>query len=71
MKDPDALHEALLYLIEREVKSIATDEDEIEMIVESRLEREKEKFKKWFSYDEYLSVEFDTDSMTATVIRNK
>lgn len=68
MKDPDSMHDAVQDAVEKEVKEIGLTEDETESLIEIRTEKIRDKMYKWFEYGEYLSVEFDTDSMTATVL---
>lgn len=68
MKDPDTMHDAVQEAVAREVKAMGLPEDEEEQLIELRCEKVREKMYKWFEYGEYLTVEVDTDSMTATVI---
>lgn len=68
MKDPDAMHDAVREAVERDVKAMDLPEDEKETLIEARTEKEQAKMAKWFKYGEYLSVELDTETMTATVL---
>ena len=69
MKTPDALEDALNEMAddERHDGEAELDEDRQEKLddVISEARRFAEKY---FRYGEYLSVEFDTDAQTATVI---
>lgn len=68
MKAPDTMHDAVREAVEHEVKAMDLPEDEKEMLIEARTEKEQAKMAKWFEYGECLSAEFDTDTMTATVL---
>lgn len=68
MKDPDTMHDAVQEAVERDVKAMGLSEDEAEQLIEIRCEKVRGKMYKWFQYGEYLTVEVDTDSMTATVL---
>ena len=68
MKNPDTMYDALQDAIEAEVKLLDLPDDETNGLVELRIEKERLKMAKWFKYGEYLAVEFDTETMTATVL---
>ena len=68
MKDPDTMHDAVQNTVIKEVEAIGLSDDEFESIVELRTERVRAKMAKWFEDDEYLTVEFDTETMMATVL---
>ena len=68
MKDPDTMHDAVQDAVKEEVKAMGLPEDESESLIELRTNKVGEKMAKWFEYGEYLTVEFDTDAMTATVL---
>ncbi len=68
MKDPDTMYGAVQKVVTAEVKAMGLPEDEAESLIELRTEKERSKMGKWFEYGEYLSVEFDTETMTATVL---
>ena len=68
MKDPDTMYDAVLEAVKAEVKEMGLPADEAESLLELRTEKERSKMEKWFEYGEYLAVEFDTETMTATVI---
>jgi hypothetical protein len=54
--------------VERDVRAMRLPDDEAESLIEMRAEKEQGKLGKWFQYNEYLAVEFDTEAMTATVL---
>jgi hypothetical protein len=67
MKDPDTMYDTVQEAVTQEVKAMGLPEDEEESLIELRTEKEIKKMGKWFEYEEYLAVEFDTEAMTATV----
>ncbi len=66
MKTPDAVHYAMEAVAEREPSSEPDDELRDERIADA-----KDALDKWFKYGECLSIEFDTEAMTATVLPAK
>lgn len=69
MKDPDTLHDAIDEAVREDIGKIPglTGEDR-EALFENRREAVAKNAAKWFRYGEYLSVEIDTDTGTATVL---
>ena len=68
MKDPDGFHDSVTDAIKdmtRGIEGIA--EDECETLLESRRETLNGSARQWFEYNEYVTIEIDTDAMTATV----
>lgn len=47
------------------------DKDEQEQLVEVRMEKLEEFTKKWIDCMEYVTIEFDTEAQTATVVNRK
>lgn len=71
-KDPDGVYEAIREEAESQVKAIAgLDDDEKESLIEGRVESIQESLKPWIRHGEYITVEFDTETKTATVIPNR
>lgn len=69
MKDPDGVYESRQDAITNDVANIeGLNEDEREAVAEERTEAVKKAMGKWFEYDEYLTVEIDTDAGTCTVL---
>lgn len=71
-KDPDVVHDA----IERAIKASlepqeGLDDEEVEAIVEQRMEEIEDSIKKWVKYSEYVTIQFDTDAGTAAVLPNR
>jgi len=68
MKDPDTMYDAVQDAVKAEVQAMGLPEDEAESLIALRTAKEHTKMDKWFEYGEYLTVEFDTEAMTAAVI---
>jgi hypothetical protein len=68
MKDPDTMIDAVREAVESDVHAMGLPEDEAESLIEMRADKEQGNLAKWFRYSEYLAVEFDTETMTATVL---
>lgn len=68
MKDPDGPIDCINSAVDESLIDIA-DKDEKEAIRDVRFQKLKEATDKWFRYGEYLTVEFDTDKDTATVLK--
>lgn len=62
MKTPEALD----YALEDAFADNPLPEEREDMKREAR-----EKLAKWFKYGEYLTIEFDTEAVTATVLATK
>ena len=71
MKDPDTMYNAVYDCVKQEVEAMGLPKDEAEELIEMRTTKQTEKLGTWFEYQEYLSVEFDTEVMTATVLKRK
>ena len=70
-KDPDGVGNALDESVRNSLLPLAEQlsKQEFEQLVETRLEEVGDKIAKWIEYGEYLTVEIDTDTDTATVKR--
>lgn len=69
MKDPDGFYDSVREAAEESLNDVSgINESESEGLIDSRHSELSEKLKKWFRYGEYLTVEIDTDEMTATVL---
>ena len=66
-KDPDGVYECVRAAVIESLPDGLSD-DEQEGVLESRTEATFEKMKKWLRFKEYVTVEFDTYSCTATVL---
>jgi len=67
LKDPDGFYDAITDAIEDSLPETGINEDERELLTESRRDETNDAISKWVQYNEYITVEIDTDSMTATV----
>lgn len=69
MKDPDGVGDAIRRAACDSVAANGiTDDKEIETLIELREEKIKEVTKRWFEFDEYLTLEIDTEAKTITVL---
>lgn len=64
-KDPDGVYEAIQ---EKAESQLVNAEDEI---IEKRMQSIQKQLESWIKYNEYITVEFDTEAKTATVIPNR
>lgn len=71
MKDPDGFYDAIGEAVKQSIDEIeGVDEEEADLLRESREEDLKRICKAWFKYDEYLTVEIDTVAKTCTVVKS-
>lgn len=71
-KDPDGVYDSIRDAAYNSVNSIeGLDDDEKESLVIDRHESLSDLASKWISYDEYLTIEIDTDAKTARVVERK
>ncbi len=69
MKDPDCLDEAVVRAAEKSLQEqTGLSLGEQALVKEARVDEIRDKLYHWFTYGEYLDVEFDTEAMTATVL---
>lgn len=72
IKDPDGFYDSVKNSIEEDVDQISDlDDDEKEQLVERRFEKVWDKLEKFVEFKECMTVEFDTDAGTATVVPRK
>lgn len=67
MKDPDGVYDSVQDAVKQSVDALELSEEEKEAVLEKRIDSVNSAIGKWFEYGEYLTVEVDTDTMTATV----
>lgn len=69
-KDPDGFADGLDEAVDKSLDDLAGDltEDELEELRESRRETIVEAVRKFVEFEEYLTVQFDTDKGTAQVV---
>ena len=69
LKDPDGVFEMIWEAAENQVLAMeGLGDDESESLIGSRHEKISEQLKPWIKYGEYVSIEFDTEEGTATVL---
>ena len=72
LKDPDTMHDAVREAVTAEVEANfeSLSKSERNSLIDSRVEEHTDIIiKDWMRYGEYLTVEFDTEKLTATVIK--
>ncbi len=70
LKDPDGVYEGILAAV-RNSKPEGILKDTLEEVESLQVECLSNIVGKWFDYLEYVTLEIDTDLMTATVVENK
>lgn len=70
-KDPDTAMDARNEAVKEQLRESNLPEGEQELLHEARYAKLKEFTDKWLEYDEYISVEFDTEAGTAVVLPSK
>jgi len=72
LKDPDGPYECIQDAAKDMTKAIdGITDDERKAIQEKRAETLSKFAGRWMSYGEYITVEFDTEAETATVIKDR
>lgn len=69
LKDPDGFDEAIQEAVKADVAKLGLTEREAEAVAELRTEAAGKSLASWVECGEYVTLEFDTDAMTATVVR--
>lgn len=70
LKDPDGVYDSIQKAAEKAIAAIeGLEHDGREELVERRREKIGESLRPWIEYGEYVTLEFDLDAGTATVIR--
>lgn len=67
-KDPDGVHDSITEVINDQLKAMPQEHLEDGEIEQNLREKFEEDISKWVDYGEYITVEFDTDAGTATVV---
>ena len=73
LKDPDTMADAVADAVAKDVKTLAgLSDSERQLIQGDRIaETQSVIADRWMLYGEYLTVEFDTEAGTATVLETK
>ena len=70
LKDPDGFYDAIGDAIKDSIRPIeGLSDDEKDALEETRREEVNESLSDWVEYNEYVTIEFDTEEQTATVIK--
>ena len=68
MHDPDGVYDSVTDAVEASLAGVVgISDDEREELEETRRRETNATISKWIEYGEYLTIEIDTDAMTATV----
>lgn len=67
-KDPDVVHDAAVEAAEAGMPE-GLSEEEKEQLLDARAEKLTDFASTWVKYGEYITVEFDTEAGTATVVK--
>lgn len=71
-KDPDGPYDSIQDAAKAQVDAMTgIDEDEREGLLESRVGKLREFTGQWLKYGEYVTIEFDTEAGTATVVKDE
>jgi hypothetical protein len=69
LKDPDGFSDGVSEAVEQSIATSGiTDDDEKEALTEARAEKVNKAIGRWVEYGEYVTIEFDIEAMTATVV---
>lgn len=69
-KDPDGVLNSISEAVDKSLdEMVGVTEDEKEALRDIRCDVLREHLKKWIQYDEYVTIEFDTEAKTAIVIQ--
>lgn len=73
LKDPDGFYESVDDAVEKAVEAEfpTADADENEALREKRTEKVWKVLEQWVRYQEYITIEFDTEAGTASVMKKK
>lgn len=69
MKDPDGAGDSIQEAAEKAVVALNLDAEEAEAVLEKRVEKLRAFVRPWMEYGEYITIEFDTEAGTASVVR--
>lgn len=73
LKDPDGFYDCVKDAVEEIVayEFPTADDDEQEAIIEKRTNKVWQALEPWVEYQEYVTLEFDTEKGTAEVVKRK
>jgi hypothetical protein len=67
LKDPDGVYDSIEQAVEASLPDGLSAREKA-ALAEARREETSEALRKWIEHGEYVSIEFDTEAMTATVV---
>ena len=69
VKDPDGVANSMQEAARRSIEDVnIDDENERELLIDSRREQLDELASTWIEYEEYITIEIDTEANTAVVV---
>lgn len=69
LKDPDGFYDGVHDAVKAQIDELGKlSDDERESLEEIRMNSINEAIDKWVEYNEYITIEFDTEANTATVV---
>lgn len=72
LKDPDGVYESQMAAVRSQLSEIsALSEKERDLLMEARLTELQESMETWVKWNEYVSIEIDTETRTATVLKQR
>ena len=72
MKDPDGVYDSVRAAAIDSANNVpGLSDDERDALTESRHAEIEQKLKPWLIYGEYITIEFDLDNQTATVVKRQ
>ena len=72
LKDPDGFSDCVQDAVKESLAEMyESDPDEADACYELRTEKVWDQLNRFVMYQEYVTIEFDTDTGTATVLRNR
>lgn len=69
LKDPDGVSNSIDDIARNSVESSIVENQEIEDLIEHQKDKIEDAIKPWVRYNEYVTIEIDTEKNTATVCR--
>ena len=71
LKDPDGFSNSIRQAVEESLAKLPLEGEELESAIELRTKVVEDFLEKWVNYGEYITIEFDKKSGTATVLTRK
>lgn len=68
LKDPDGFSDSVDEVVRADVAKLGLEKDEADAVFKTRREKTWEALAKFVRYKEYVSIEFNTEAGTATVV---